>query len=45
MYAKLWDASGVKFPELVTRLVELAHERFAERQRSLQAAREVALHG
>jgi D-alanine-D-alanine ligase len=31
MYPKLWEASGVSFPELVARLVELAEERFAER--------------
>jgi D-alanine-D-alanine ligase len=31
MYPKLWQASGVSFPELVARLAELAEERFAER--------------
>ncbi|HXF38040.1 MAG TPA: D-alanine--D-alanine ligase A, partial [Actinomycetota bacterium] len=32
MYPKLWEASGVPYPELVDRLVELALERF-ERER------------
>jgi D-alanine-D-alanine ligase len=30
MYPKLWEASGVKYPDLITRLVELALERKAE---------------
>jgi D-alanine-D-alanine ligase len=34
MYPKLWEASGVGFPELVTRIVELGLERFAERARN-----------
>lgn len=34
MYPKLWEASGVSYPELVTRLVELALERHAERTRN-----------
>jgi D-alanine-D-alanine ligase len=34
MYPKLWEASGVSFPELVTRLAELGLERFAERARN-----------
>lgn len=33
MYPKLWGASGVPFPELVARLVELALERHAARAR------------
>jgi D-alanine-D-alanine ligase len=33
MYPKLWEASGVKYPELITRLVELALERKAEREK------------
>ncbi|MBN1773319.1 MAG: D-alanine--D-alanine ligase [Deltaproteobacteria bacterium] len=33
MYPKLWAASGVPFPELVARLVELALERHAQRAR------------
>lgn len=31
MYAKLWEASGIPFPELVDRLIELALESHAER--------------
>jgi len=31
MYPKLWEASGLGFEELVTRLIELALERHAER--------------
>jgi D-alanine-D-alanine ligase len=33
MYAKLWEASGVAFPALVDRLIQLALERHAEKQR------------
>jgi D-alanine-D-alanine ligase len=33
MYPKLWEASGVKYPDLITRLVELALERKAEREK------------
>ena len=32
MYPKLWEASGVSYPELVGRLVQLALERFEDRQ-------------
>ncbi len=32
MYAKLWAASGLAYPDLVDRLVELALERHAEKQ-------------
>ena len=32
MYPKLWEASGISYPELVDRLVRLALERHAERQ-------------
>ncbi|GIV68629.1 D-alanine--D-alanine ligase family protein [Caldilinea sp.] len=32
MYPKLWEASGVAYPELVHRLLELALERHQERQ-------------
>ncbi|HEU4401818.1 MAG TPA: D-alanine--D-alanine ligase family protein [Candidatus Polarisedimenticolia bacterium] len=32
MYPKLWEASGVAFPELVDRLVRLAFERHAEKK-------------
>jgi D-alanine-D-alanine ligase len=34
MYPKLWEASGIRFPELVDRLVQLALERAAERGRN-----------
>jgi D-alanine-D-alanine ligase len=33
VYAKLWDASGLSYPELLTRLLELALERHAEERR------------
>ncbi len=33
MYPKLWDASGLPYPKLIDRLVELALERKAERDR------------
>ena len=32
MYPKLWEASGIGYPELVDRLVQLALERHLERQ-------------
>jgi D-alanine-D-alanine ligase len=34
MYPKLWQASGISFPELVTRIAELGQERFQERSRN-----------
>ena len=34
MYPKLWEASGVSFAELVTRIAELGLERFEERARN-----------
>ena len=34
MYPKLWEASGVSYPELIDRLIGLALERHAEKQRS-----------
>jgi D-alanine-D-alanine ligase len=34
MYPKLWEASGLSFPQLVERLVQLALERFDERARN-----------
>ncbi|NPV09311.1 MAG: D-alanine--D-alanine ligase [Anaerolineae bacterium] len=40
MFAKLWEASGLDFPCLVSRLVELGWERFEDRQRSLEAVRD-----
>jgi D-alanine-D-alanine ligase len=37
MYPKLWEASGVSYPELVDRLVQLALERYADRQENSTA--------
>lgn len=34
MFAKLWDASGVSYPALLDRLIELALERHADRRES-----------
>ena len=34
MYPKLWDASGVEYPKLIDRLIELALERHAEKTRN-----------
>ena len=34
MYPKLWDASGLPYPQLIDRLIELALERKAERDRT-----------
>ena len=34
MYPKLWEASGLSYPELLDRLVQLALERHAERSRN-----------
>lgn len=34
MYPKLWEASGLKYPELLDRLIELALERHADKQRN-----------
>jgi D-alanine-D-alanine ligase len=34
MYPKLWQASGISFAELVTRIAELGLERYAERSRN-----------
>jgi D-alanine-D-alanine ligase len=33
MYAKMWEASGIAFPALVDRLIQLGLERHAEKQR------------
>jgi len=38
MYPKLWEASGVGYAELITRLIALAMERF-ERERDLKTCR------
>jgi D-alanine-D-alanine ligase len=34
MYPKLWEASGISYPELIDRLIELALERQADKDRS-----------
>lgn len=34
MYPKLWDASGLPYPRLIDRLIELAFERHRERERT-----------
>jgi len=34
MYPKLWEASGIQYPQLVDKLIELALERKNERDRS-----------
>jgi len=34
MYPKLWEASGISYPELVDRLIELAIERYRDKERS-----------
>jgi D-alanine-D-alanine ligase len=34
MYPKLWEASGIPYPELIDRLITLAVERFREKQRN-----------
>ena len=35
MYPKLWEASGISFPELIDRLIDLALERHEDQSRSL----------
>ncbi len=35
MYPKLWEASGLRYTELITRLIELALERQAERNKTV----------
>ncbi len=34
MYPKLWEASGISYPELIDRLIELALERHADKSRN-----------
>ena len=34
MYPKLWEASGLKYSELITKLIELALERHADKQKN-----------
>ncbi len=33
MYPKLWEATGISYPELIDRLINLALERFKKEQR------------
>jgi D-alanine-D-alanine ligase len=35
MYPKLWEATGIGYKELITRLIELALERHAEKSRTI----------
>ena len=37
MYPKLWDASGVSYPALISELIELALERHGEKKRTVYA--------
>jgi D-alanine-D-alanine ligase len=34
MYPKLWKASGISYSELIDRLIELALERYEEKERT-----------
>jgi D-alanine-D-alanine ligase len=34
MYPKLWAASGIEYPELIDRLIQLALERHADKKRN-----------
>jgi D-alanine-D-alanine ligase len=36
MYSKLWDASGIPYSELITRLIDLAFEKYEQTQRSYE---------
>ena len=40
MYPKLWEASGLSYKELITRLIELALERQAEKSRTTYSREE-----
>jgi D-alanine-D-alanine ligase len=40
MYPKLWEASGLPYKELITRLIELALERQAEKNRTMYSREE-----
>jgi D-alanine-D-alanine ligase len=35
MYPKLWEATGLSYPSLITRLIELALERKQEKNRTI----------
>ena len=37
MYPKLWEASGISYPDLIDRLIQLALERF-EREQKLKTS-------
>lgn len=37
MYPKLWEASGIPYPELIDRLIELALERQAEKDQTVRS--------
>jgi D-alanine-D-alanine ligase len=39
MYPKLWEASGIAYPKLLDRLIELAMERHADRMKSERSFR------
>jgi D-alanine-D-alanine ligase len=34
MYPKLWEATGISYAELIDRLIELALERYRDKERS-----------
>jgi D-alanine-D-alanine ligase len=40
MYPKLWEATGIGYKELITRLIELALERHAEKSRNTYSREE-----
>ena len=40
MYPKLWEATGLSYKELITRLIELALERQAEKSRTTYSREE-----
>ena len=40
MYPKLWDATGLKYRDLITRLIELAIERQSEKNRNTYSREE-----
>jgi D-alanine-D-alanine ligase len=40
MYPKLWEASGLKYRDLITRLIELAMERQSEKNRNVYSREE-----
>jgi D-alanine-D-alanine ligase len=40
MYPKLWEASGVSYRDLITRLIELALERHREKSRTVYSREE-----